>query len=205
MGQSHGSVSGSGYVLGSGTCPVCGVSLGRVSLYRAMPLKYLFGGLPYGYLKEGLKRGRGQGAVHICTCAGGPMEAKASVKFSCVTVDILLVLSYARNPRNLLRHFDSYSFAWVFLLLLLMLQWLITNEAIKWLLYSAALPSATRLACQMCQNSSVRLIPSAFATSQICMSAACAGLAHSLPAPTSFLHHFHSHSICLPHLSLVFL
>lgn len=80
----------------------------------------------------------------------------ASVKFSYATVDILLVFSYARNPerergreREPLKQLDSSS---SFFFCSLPVQWLSSLMRLS----NGCLPSASRLACQMCQNSSVR-------------------------------------------------
>lgn len=89
----------------------------------------------------------------------------ASVKFSCATLDILLVLSYARNRKrrereNLLSSLTAPLFS------ALPVQWLITNEAIKWLLtkcLSARLSNVSKFQCavasQICTTESLRVAP----------------------------------------------
>lgn len=93
------------------------------------------------------------------TCVREAMHGVgASVRFSCATLDILLVFSYARQresereraEREPLKQLDSHSsFLLVFLLFLY-------SGSSLMRLSNGCLPSASRLACQMCQNSSVR-------------------------------------------------
>lgn len=95
-------------------------------------------------------------AMHGVGVGVGIGVGGASVKFSCATVDILLVFSYARNAetaregeREPLKQLDSSS---SFFFCSLPVQWLSSLMRLS----NGCLPSASRLACQMCQNSSVR-------------------------------------------------
>lgn len=107
--------------------------------------------------------------------AGVGVGVGASVKFSCATLDILLVLSYARNPKwreNLLSSLTA-----------LPVQWLITNEAIKWLLTK----------CLSARLSNVSKFQCAVSASQICTTAS----AGCFPPSSAF----HTHSLWhVPHV-----
>lgn len=117
------------------------------------------------------------------TCAGGPSIRARSEQVSnshalrSISFWFSVTQAAQRAEGNTatatakpLKHFDSYSFAYS--LVFLLLQWLITNEAIKWLLTKCL----SALACQMCQNSRVRLKLFACHSSDLYVSAACAGL-----------------------------
>lgn len=122
------------------------------------------------------------------TCVREAMHGVgASVKFSCATLDILLVLSYARNPKwrerwNLLSSLTA-----------LPVQWLITNEAIKWLLTK----------CLSARLSNVSKFQCAVSASQICTTASAGCIP---PPPLHFiLIPFGMSHMSATHLSLVFL
>lgn len=152
-------------LLGLGTCPVW-LLRGNASEVLSFGLFFLSVWLPAcGYF---------WGRHERDMCAGGHAWNRsrsrgvgdgASVKFSCATLDILLVLSYARNRKrrereNLLSSLTAPLFS------ALPVQWLITNEAIKWLLtkcLSARLSNVSKFQCavasQICTTESLRVAP----------------------------------------------
>lgn len=165
-------------LVGLGTCPVW-LLRGNASEVLSFGLFFLYVWSPAcGYFWADTNG----------TCVREAMHGVgASVKFSCATLDILLVLSYARNPKrrereNLLSSLTAPLF----------LLFLYSGSSLM-RLSNGCLPSASRLACQMCQNSSVR--------SLLRESAGCSPFSFPILIPFGISIRCPT---CLPHLSLVF-